>query len=77
MECGFGKDAEHRRGGERGPFCVPVKEVWATFREEPEAWRKRNCGGGEEGRHSTHKLGGANLCGMVTVVTRAGITGVP
>lgn len=46
-------------------------------REGPEAWRKReSCGGGVEEGCCESKLGGADLCGMVTVVTGAGLPGV-
>lgn len=53
------------------------KELSDTFREGPEDWRKRkSCGRGVEEGCSEYQLGGADLCGMVTEVTGAGITRV-
>lgn len=63
-----------------GKLCTPLAEAPAQVKSSEIPSRRgprkrKSCrGGAEEGCCSKYKLGGADLCGMVTVVTGAGIT---
>lgn len=64
-----------------GKLCTPLAEALVRVRssEIPSGRgprKRKSCGGGAEEGCSKYKLGGADLCGMVTVVTGAGITRV-